>query len=94
METTWKNASFIQLRGMFSFHRLIKSKRTRTRATRMYGLLLQSAASYLKRRYGDEIYAQICRDANIPPAGFSTHNKYSEKIMTEMGLVTAKVGFC
>ncbi|GFO01300.1 soluble guanylate cyclase 88e [Plakobranchus ocellatus] len=57
----------------------------------MYGLLLQSAATYLKRQYGVEMYEQVCREANIPPSGFSIHNKYSEKIMTDMGRAASKI---
>nr|ACC95433.1 soluble guanylyl cyclase beta-3 subunit [Lymnaea stagnalis] len=57
----------------------------------MYGLLLQSAADFLKGKYGEETWEKIRREANLTVNGFATHNIYSETIMVDLAMAAAKI---
>ncbi|KAH9513754.1 Soluble guanylate cyclase 88E, partial [Bulinus truncatus] len=57
----------------------------------MYGLLLQSAADFLKTKYGEETWEKIRKESNLAINGFATHNIYSENIMVDIATAAAKI---
>jgi guanylate cyclase, other len=50
----------------------------------MYGLLIQSIATLIKVKYGEEIWKLVRRKAKIDAQTFSTHQTYSETYITKI----------
>ena len=48
----------------------------------MYGLLIESVAEFIKRRYGNATWEQVRKKAKIENHTFSTHQQYSETYFT------------
>lgn len=57
----------------------------------MYGLLLESLASYVKERYGDEKWEEIRRAAGVDQTSFSTHQVYPESLIPRLSTKAVEV---
>ena len=44
----------------------------------MYGLLIESVADFVKRKYGNSTWEKVRKKAKIDNHSFSTHQQYSE----------------
>lgn len=44
----------------------------------MYGLLIESVADFIRRKYGNATWDQVRKKAKIDNHSFSTHQQYSE----------------
>ena len=51
---------------------------------KMYGLILEGMAQYIREQYGDETWAKIRKKAQVSTEGFSTHQMYNEKVVPQV----------
>lgn len=57
----------------------------------MYGLLLESLASYVKERYGEDKWEEIRRAAGVDQTSFSTHQVYPENFIPRLSCKAVQV---
>lgn len=58
---------------------------------KMYGLLLESLACYIKEKYGEEKWEEIRRAAAVEQTSFSTHQVYPENLIPRLSAKAIEV---
>lgn len=59
----------------------------------MYGLLLENLAEYIKEAYGEEIWEEIRKAANVQQPSFSVHQVFPETLIPRLASTATKVRF-
>ncbi|KAK3581513.1 hypothetical protein CHS0354_031857 [Potamilus streckersoni] len=57
----------------------------------MYGLLIESIVHHLKQTYGENVWLQIRKAANLQQMAFSTHERYSERVIPNIAEAASQI---
>lgn len=56
-------------------------KKSEVKKSKMYGLLLENLAEYVKSVYGEEKWEEIRQEAGISSPSFGTHTDFDESLL-------------
>ena len=57
----------------------------------MYGLLLEAICNHLKNTYGQKVWEDIARKANVDTLVFASHNVYNEELISRIAAAAASL---
>lgn len=63
---------------------LVDTKKKFSFTVRMYGLLLENMAEYIRQTYGEEKWEDIRRQAGVEQPSFSVHQVYPENLIARL----------
>ncbi|XP_060566942.1 soluble guanylate cyclase 88E-like isoform X2 [Ruditapes philippinarum] len=60
----------------------------------MYGLLIEAIVHYIKENFGESVWLDVRKVANIQQVSFSTHERYSENLVPNIGRALSQITGC
>ncbi|XP_053385203.1 soluble guanylate cyclase 88E-like [Mercenaria mercenaria] len=60
----------------------------------MYGLLIEAIVHYIKENFGEGVWLDVRKMANIQQVSFATHERYSENLVPNIGKALAQITGC
>lgn len=58
---------------------------------KMYGLLIEAIVHYIKENFGENVWLDVRRIASIQQVSFSTHERYSENLVPNIGKALSQI---